>query len=133
MKFNTAIVLACTIFAISATSCKQDEVPEVTYNVTFTIIEPEADFVAVSGDELHMEVDLQGTKAIGNAEMLLIDEMSGDTLFTYSTTTTSDFLTMHEHYIPSVAMSTMCHFMVSAWESNYADRLTEEVHLTINP
>lgn len=130
---NIAIALAAAAMIFTVSSCKEDEVPVVDYDVTFTIVEPEADFVALSGDELHMEVDVQGTKAIGNAEMLLIAAVSGDTLFSYSTTTTSDFLALHEHYIPSVTESTECHFMVSAWESNYADRISEEVHLTINP
>jgi hypothetical protein len=65
--------------------------------------------------------------------MLVIATVSGDTLYEFSTITDADFLNMHEHFIPDVASSTNCRFVVSAWESDYALRLSKELNVTINP
>ena len=63
------ILAIAAIAAITFTACKNDDdpidEPEV-YDATFTIVEPEDGAVFTSGDELHMEVDFEGTLALGN-------------------------------------------------------------------
>lgn len=125
-----------TITTITFTSCKNDKEPidePVVYDVTFTIVEPEDGAVFTSGDELHMEVDFEGTKALGNVEMLAINHVSGDTIAYFTATTAETFYMMHEHVDLTVAAITECHFIVAAWETNYADRIYEEIDFTINP
>ena len=80
-----------------------------------------------------MEVDVQGTKAIGNVELLAINLTSGDTIANYYMTSTSDFVMMHEHADLLVTEVADCQFIVSAWETNYADRISETRNFTINP
>jgi hypothetical protein len=124
------------ISAITFTACKNDETPidePVVYDVTFTIIEPEDGAVFTSGDELHMEVDFEGTKALGNVEILAINHTTDDTIAHFTASTTETFYMIHEHVDLSVTEGAECHFIVSAWETNYADRITEEIDFTINP
>ncbi len=113
-------------------SCNNDnEQPD--YGVIFTIVEPEEGGMYTSGGEFHIEVDIEGTLPIGNIEMLVHNMTTGDTMWYYSTTTSQDYFTYHDHPILAVVNPSMCHFEVSAWESSYDNRITEEVHFEINP
>jgi|GEM_PF-1740350 len=133
MKKSIIVAFAIT-FAVAFSACNNDEPVELTkYEITFDIVEPEEGAVFTSGDELHMEVDVQGTKAIGNVELLAINLTSGDTIANYYMTSTSDFLMMHEHADLLVTEVADCQFIVSAWETNYADRISETRNFTINP
>lgn len=114
-------------------ACDNKEETPVAYEITFTVVEPEEAMMVLSGEEVHMEVDIDGTKAIGNAEMLVINETTGDTLYSYQTATAESFLQLHEHFDIVVAAAADCMFMVSAWESNYADRVSEHVHFQAMP
>jgi hypothetical protein len=130
------ILAIAAIFAITFTACKNDDdpidEPEV-YDVTFTIVEPEDGAVFTSGDELHMEVDFEGTLALGNVEILAINHTTDDTIAHITATTTETFYMIHEHADLSVTEVSECHFIVSAWQTNYADRISEEIDFTINP
>lgn len=132
MRISMFMAIVATVILFTA-SCKEDVVTPIAYDVTFTIVEPEQDAVFTSGDELHMEVDFEGTKALGNVEMLAINHTTGDTIAHFTATTSETFYMMHEHADLDVTEISNCHFMVSAWETNYADRIMEEVDFTINP
>ncbi|MBK7442253.1 MAG: hypothetical protein IPI65_12090 [Bacteroidetes bacterium] len=130
---NVFVLATAIIFTLTIQSCKDDTVEPVVYEVTFTILEPEDGAVFTSGDELHMEVDFEGTKPLGNVEMFAINHLTDDTLAYFTAATSETFFMMHEHVDLSVTEITECHFIVSAWETNYADRKTEEIDFTINP
>lgn len=129
-KLSFLFTVLLIAMSVSVISCKEDE--DISYSATFEIIEPEDGGVFSAADEFHMEVDITGTKALNNAEMLVISH-DGDTLFSYQTTTTSDFIMLHEHAFLTVTDTTECHFEVSVWQSDYANRISEEVHFTVNP
>lgn len=125
----------CLLSAISVlffSSCNNDS-DKPDYDVIFTIIEPEEGGVYTSGQEFHIEADVEGTLPIENIEMILHNMTTGDTLWYYSTTTSQDFYAFHDHPILAVAGASECHFEISAWQYAYADRITKEVHFEINP
>ncbi len=130
---NFILLAIVALLAATFTSCKNDAPEVIIYDVSFTMIEPEDGAVFASGDELHMEVDFDGTKALGNIEMLAINHNTNDTIAYFTTTTNESFYMYHEHVDLLVTEFTECHFIVSAWETNYADRITEEIDFTINP
>ena len=126
---NAFLLTALCGMILSA--CNDDPEPEpIEYDVTFTVIEPESDSHAMIGTELHMEVDLEGTKAIGSIELLFINA-AGDTVVNYQTSTTETFFNVHEHYDVVASDAGDCHMQISAWETNYAEKITEEVHVHV--
>lgn len=125
--------LLTALCGVLFTACNNDPEPEpetTVYDVTFTVVEPEDDSHVMIGTELHMEVDLEGTKAIGNIELLFINA-AGDTVVNYQTSTTETFFNVHEHYDVVASDAGDGHVQISAWESNYADRKTEEIHVHV--
>lgn len=124
------VLLFTALIGMLMMSCKKDEETPVVYDITFTVIEPAADEELMVGSELHMEVDIEGTKAIGNVELLVMNG-AGDTVVNFQTSTTETFLNVHEHYDIVAGDVGDCHMQISAWESNYADRKTQEVHFHV--
>lgn len=129
MKLVYIVAAACMFTFLS---CNDDE-DQPEYDVIFNIIEPEEGVVYASGEEFHIEVDIEGTLPIGNIEMLLHNMTTGDTMWYYSTTTSQDYFAYHDHPILAVVNPSMCHFEVSAWEISYENRITQDVHFEINP
>ena len=73
MKYSILIPIF-SIITIIASSCKEDNKDDLTvYDVVISILEPEEDAVFATGEELHMEVDFDGTKALGNYEVLALN------------------------------------------------------------
>ena len=111
-------------------SCYKDD---PAYDVSITFIEPEDGAIMVSGDSLHMEVDFECTKVLNNIEVLAINTTSGDTLADFVEATTERFYSFHEHIIPTVAVSSNINIIASGWESDYANRISKQVSVTMNP
>ena len=47
------------------------------------------------------------------------------------TSTTETFFNVHEHYDIEASDAGDCHMQISAWETNYAEKITEEVHVHV--
>lgn len=134
MKYSILIPIF-SIITIIASSCKEDNKDDLTvYDVVISILEPEEGAVFATGEELHMEVDFDGTKALGNYEVLALNTTSGDTIAHFTGTSTELFLAFHEHHEDLLVTAVSnCTLTASAWETNYADRISESVNFTINP
>ena len=106
----------------------------VNYEVTISILEPVNGAVYSSGEELHMEVDFDGTKEIRNYEVLALNLTSGDTIAHFTGTSGDLFVPFHDHVEDVIVTETSnCTLTASAWEIEYADRISESVTFTINP
>lgn len=132
---NFLILPILTIVFVFTTSCSDDDKETfVDYDVTIAILEPEEDAVFATGEELHMEVDFDANKALGNYEVLALNLTSGDTIAHFTGTSTELFLAFHEHQEDLLVTAVSnCTLTASAWETNYADRISESVNFTINP
>lgn len=121
-----SVIIGLAVFA----SCYKDD---PAYDVSITFIEPENGAVMVSGDSLHMEIDFECTKVLNNIEVLAINTTSGDTIANFTETTTDRFFNFHEHIMPVVTVSSNINIIASGWESDYANRISKQVSVTINP
>jgi hypothetical protein len=117
-------------------SCKEDDTADdAAYLVTITIIEPVEHDVYTSGDELHMEVDFERAGVIHFVEILALNETSGDTIY-YSGAIhadASDYYGFHEHVDVFVSGASDCKLVASTWEHDPLEKISEEVHFTVNP
>lgn len=121
-----SVIIGLAVFA----SCYKDD---PAYDVSITFIEPENGAVMVSGDSLHMEIDFECTKVLNNIEVLAINTTSGDTIANFTETTTDRFFNFHEHIMPVVTVSSNINIIASGWESDYVNRISKQVSVTINP
>jgi len=133
MKSGLLILFSCTMM-LCVTSCEEEPIDEF-YNVTITFIEPAEGETFNSGDELHMEIDFEREGIIRFVEVLALNETSGDTIF-YSgqvDVATENYYAFHEHVDLLVAATSNCKVVASTWEDNPMERISEEVHITVNP
>ncbi|MEZ5014329.1 MAG: hypothetical protein R2794_08565 [Chitinophagales bacterium] len=124
----SAVVLISVIY-----SCKEKDPETTPYTVTISFLEPAADDEIMSGSEMHMEVDFDGSKALGNIEVLALNTTTGDTIAYYNIPTNDAFYAFHEHADIIVAEHNMCTITASAWESDYADRISKSVMVHLIP
>ena len=125
----SAVVVLATLVVVG--SCKNKEVP--AYDVSYTFIEPGMGDTILTGEELHMEIDIQGTAPINNIEVLAINNTTGDTLTSYVISTTEQFYPFHEHIIADVDAVSECSVIANAWAANYSERITKIVDFVILP
>ncbi|MFI5172885.1 MAG: hypothetical protein ACHQFW_10870 [Chitinophagales bacterium] len=131
MRKNVFAAGFISMAILIASSCKNNEIPD--YDIDFTFVEPASGLVLNSGDELHMEIDVQGTAPINNIEVLVINTTSGDTIGNFPVSTNEQFYPFHEHLVVTAGVTSACKVVANAWASNYAERITKEVPFTINP
>ncbi len=134
MKFFS-IAFTATIFCFVC-SCAKDDTPDGgTYDIHITFIEPGEGEDFFNGDELHMEIDFERSGTIHYLDVLALNNTTGDTIF-YSGiihADVNDFYAFHEHQALSVVSSAECKIVASSWEHDPVDKISEEIHFTVNP
>ena len=128
------VLFVCTMMSMS--SCKEDDLPiDAPYDINITFIEPGESEIFTSGDELHMEIDFERTGTIHYIDVLAMNETTGDTIY-YSGEIHADaenFYSFHEHQDLSIAVLSNCKVVASSWEHDPIDKISEEIHFTVNP
>lgn len=124
------------VIALSACDNKKEETPDTKYDATITIIEPDEGMVMNSGEELHIEVDVEVAGTIHNVEVLAFNETTGDTILYYlDMPHTQNLFQYHEHVVPTVTEISNCWVKASSWgmDETALDADSKTVHFTINP
>ncbi|MBK6730598.1 MAG: hypothetical protein IPG60_06380 [Bacteroidetes bacterium] len=135
---NKFIVFIATamVFSLSACDEKVDDTPDPNYDARITIIEPDEGMVMNSGEELHIEVDVEVVGTIHNVEVLALNETTGDTILYYlDMPHTQNLFQFHDHVEPIVTEISNCIVRASSWgmDETALDADSKTVHFTINP
>lgn len=131
MRKNIVSITIVYFLLVFLISCKNKEIP--AYDVDFMFIEPIAGQVYTSGDDVHLEIDMQGTAPINNIEVLIINTASNDTVGNFETSTTEQFYSFDDHLVITVGVASSFKILANAWTGSYDNRVFEELIFTVNP